>query len=70
MQIFANIKSKTMTESSAASKADTILLAILTNNPNCLGSGNMTDSSNAAEIAKSLATFRETLIASLKKQPD
>lgn len=59
-----------MTESSATSLADKLLLAILTNNPNCIGSGQLISASNAKGLAQALAAFRQTLVAELEKQKE
>lgn len=57
-----------MNEATAASKADTLLLAILTNQPEALYKGMMTDVSNAEQTAEALAAFRRRLIVKLMEQ--
>ena len=59
-----------MNESNAAILADKILLSILTNNPNCIGTSNLSQAGNAAVVANGLAAFRQTLITELQKQPE
>ncbi|MBV7454808.1 hypothetical protein KW843_10030 [Acidovorax sp. sif1233] len=57
-----------MNESVASSKADAMLLAILTNQPEVLYKGTMTDISNAEQTAEALAAFRRRLIVKLMEQ--
>ena len=59
-----------MTESAAASKADAILLAILTHQPETIYKGQMTDVSGAEGAAEALAAFRSKLIEKLADQPN
>lgn len=59
-----------MTESSAASKADAILLAILMHQPETIYKGQMTDVSGAEATAATLAAFRSKLIEELASQPN
>ncbi|WP_043565368.1 hypothetical protein [Acidovorax sp. KKS102] len=57
-----------MNEALAASKADAMLLAILTNQQEVLYKGTMTDLSNAEQTAEALAAFRRRLIVKLMEQ--
>jgi hypothetical protein len=57
-----------MNEATAASKADAVLLAIITNQPEVLYKGMMTDVSNAEQTAEALAAFRRRLIVKLMEQ--
>lgn len=59
-----------MNESSAATKADAILLAILTHQPETIYKGQMTDISGAHATAETLAAFRSKLIEKLAEQPN
>jgi len=57
-----------MTESQAAEKADAILLAALSNQPELMFKGQLSDVSGAQETAKALAAFRQQLMQDLLSQ--
>lgn len=57
-----------MEEPVAASKADAMLLAILTNQPEVLFKGTMSDVSTAEQAAEALAAFRRMLVVKLCEQ--
>ena len=57
-----------MNEPLAASKADAILLAILTNQPEVLFKGTLSDVSSAEQSAEALAAFRRRLVIKLAEQ--
>lgn len=59
-----------MNEAQAATLADKILLALVTNNPNCIGNSNLTNKASAEGVAQALAVFRQRLITDLVPQPE
>ncbi|KRC11501.1 hypothetical protein ASE11_19020 [Hydrogenophaga sp. Root209] len=58
-----------MTEKEATGRADEVLLAILTNHPTLFGGSALNTPNSAKQMALSVATFRQELIAQYQTQP-
>lgn len=58
-----------MNEAQATNKADSVLKLILENCPETVGRATLLGEQAPAELAKSIAQFRSTLIAEFLKQP-
>ena len=59
-----------MNEALAASKADAVLLALISNQPSVFASNSFYSAEHAQKAAQAVASFRKTLVQELTAQKD
>ncbi|MNY67852.1 hypothetical protein D3C86_2055140 [compost metagenome] len=57
-----------MDQIDASAKADNLIAALITNQPNFWPENRLLSEANARDVARQLAAFRSTLVEELRKQ--